>query len=279
MLLRIFLLNLTLCLIEAGTDAKSSPKRGLGGLENLVDRLELRLRDMELRLEETEKEKEKQAQEKMELDAKIKDMERRLEAKDKELESKDKEMEARMEEFEDKMKEELEKRGLEASTTTNVSDKALTKPSVRDLPIVIISAWQSQQLKSPQTVTFESFLANYNNGERPGGGDGVLDLDTGIFTCITAGYYRVSFSANGALGPDYNNQGLDLYKNGYIVPESKWYNWTNDKGASLNDNIGVTSSRILILHMDAGDSMELRMVGDYVREITLNIELTGLGFD
>ena len=35
-----------------------------------------------------------------------------------------------------------------------------------------------------------------------------------------------------------------------------------------------------ILHMDAGDTLELRMTrGDYIHSITLNIELTGFGFD
>ena len=32
-----------------------------------------------------------------------------------------------------------------------------------------------------------------------------------------------------------------------------------------------------MLHMDAGDTLELRMTaGDYIREITLNIELIGV---
>ena len=35
-----------------------------------------------------------------------------------------------------------------------------------------------------------------------------------------------------------------------------------------------------ILHLDAGDSLELRMTGgQYIKQITLNIVLTGLGFD
>ena len=35
-----------------------------------------------------------------------------------------------------------------------------------------------------------------------------------------------------------------------------------------------------ILHVDTGDTLELRMTdGDYIADITLNIELVGLGFD
>ena len=35
-----------------------------------------------------------------------------------------------------------------------------------------------------------------------------------------------------------------------------------------------------IIHMDAGDTLELTMTsGEYISYITLNIELSGLGFD
>ena len=99
-----------------------------------------------------------------------------------------------MEERMKKEKEELDKRekDLEASTaklrmevkelreviSSNFSNNALRNPAPRDLPIVFISAWQPGSFGSPQTVTYESFLANFNNGDRPGGGDGILDLDS-----------------------------------------------------------------------------------------------------
>ena len=222
MLLRILLPSLLLSLTNAGADATSPPKTELEGLENLVEKLQFRLRNMELRLEETEmrmkSEKETQAKEKKEMEAR--------------LESKDEEMETRLEELGDKMK----------------ADRALAKPSLRDLPIVIISAWQPNTLRSPQTVTFESFLANYNNGERPGGGDGVLDLDSGIFTCMTPGYYTVSFSAQGWVGPSFHyHQLLYLYKNGVELPESSWVFWKNE--GALNTNIGGTSSRNVVSNL------------------------------
>ena len=44
--------------------------------------------------------------------------------------------------------------------------------------------------------------------------------------------------------------------------------------------IAVKLPFLQILHMDAGDTLELRIVhADYVHSITFNIELTGLGFD
>ena len=88
-------------------------------------------------------------------------------------------------------KEDSDKKVLEASKLRMeveelregiASNNALRNPSLRDFPIVLISAWQPNAIASPQTVTFDSFLTNYNAG----GGDGVLDLDSGVFTCLTS---------------------------------------------------------------------------------------------
>ena len=155
------------------------------------------------------------------------------------------------------MEEEKGKTGVEASKskvrmegdlegkTSNFSSNAVAKPSLRDLPIVLISAWQPNWLTSPQTVTFESFLANFNNANRPRGGDGLLDLESGIFTCNTPGYYTVSFSAYGNVGASgYYSQKLYLYKNGIELPESFWDLYADPD--ALNAFIGVTGSRIVV---------------------------------
>merc|ERR1719273_2207358 len=210
----------------------------------------------------------------------MKDMDSRLEEteirmrygaeKEKNLEAKNREMEARLEELEEQLKEDNgvlgkidsdpetskseQKRGAENSSTNEFASSyphnALTKPSLRDLPIILISAWQGSPIRSPQTVTFDSFLANYNNGDRPGGGDGKLDLDSGIFTCLTPGYYTVSFSAIGIIGPNRGNIDMYLYKNDLEIPESAWY-FSEDSGA-LNSDVRVGGSRSVIIHMDAG---------------------------
>ena len=154
-------------------------------MENFVENLvEARVRNIVTMIRD---EKEKQAEEKRELEAKIKEMEIRLETKDKEMEEKDKELEEKDRELEKRLAEleshqkEEEKGEFEASISRlkkdvdeslrndiahNYSNIAVTKTSLRDLPIVLISAYQGSTLRSPQTVTFESFLANFNNGDR-----------------------------------------------------------------------------------------------------------------
>ena len=214
-----------------------------------------------------------------EMEAKNKEMEARLEAKDKEMETRLQELEDKMRKEKDELekkerqleasisemrkeKDELEKRErrLEASVsklrsemeeslrkemTSNYSKNALTNPSPRDLPIVIISAWRATPIESPQTVTFESFLANFDNADRPGGGSGELDLDSGIFTCFTSGYYTVSFSAGTASLGEYVL--LYLHKNGEKLPESQWF--FNGKDIGTYGWTATTSSRILVSNL------------------------------
>ena len=134
-------------LIVAQKDADSSPKLDLEGLQNLVEKLESRLRDVETRMQE----------EKYILEFRLEEMEMTMKHKD----GKQKEMQTKLEELEaerKKDKDELEKReGLEAPMSTvkkglveessgykiscNSSNRiALKKLSPRDLPIVFISA-------------------------------------------------------------------------------------------------------------------------------------------
>ena len=133
--------------IVAHTDAESSPQLGLEGLQNLVEKLESRLRDVETRMQE----------EKYILEFRLEEMEMTMKHKD----GKQKEMQTKLEELEaerKKDKDELEKRErLEAPISTakkrmveessgykissNSSNRiALKKLSPRDLPIVFISA-------------------------------------------------------------------------------------------------------------------------------------------
>ena len=74
----------------------------------------------------------------------------------------------------------------------------------------------------------------------------MLDLDSGVFTCFTPGYYQISFSLYAAAGPIYSNADLYLYKNGKKLPESRWFFLVRSQ---INDNIGATGSRILVSNL------------------------------
>ena len=56
-----------------------------------------------------------------------------------------------------------------------------------EVPSVLMCAYQDIWNDEMSTVTYDSFLSNFNNADKPGGGDGQLDLATGVFTCLTTG--------------------------------------------------------------------------------------------
>merc|ERR1711872_498065 len=225
-------LSISFCFSNA-ENAENAESR----LEDLVERLELRLKDVE---ERVLVEKEKVAELENEMNT---------------------------------MRKKVEEECVTKESVTNLTTNGLTNPSVRDLPIVFISAWQPNDLLDVQTVPFESFLANFNNVDTPGGGDGLFDLDSGTFTCLTPGYYTVSFSAHTFLYNGDQRNTLYLYKNGVQLPESYW-RFESTSGA-LNNDLEVTGTRILIIHMDNGETLDLRTEGWRIGKITLNIELHG----
>merc|ERR1711962_1802323 len=239
-------LSISFCFSNAENAEKAeNAENAESRLEDLVERLELRLKDVE---ERVLVEKEKVAELENEMNT---------------------------------MRKKVEEECVTKESVTNLTTNGLTNPSVRDLPIVFISAWQPNDLLDVQTVPFESFLANFNNVDTPGGGDGLFDLDSGTFTCLTPGYYTVSFSAHVFLYSEYQRNErntLYLYKNGVQLPESYWH-FESTSGA-LNNDLVVTGTRILIIHMDNGDTLNLRITeGWRIGKITLNIELISSGFD
>ena len=195
MLFTILLLSLVLpSLTDAAGDARFAPKQDSEGSENLVQKLESRLRDMETWMQDEKNEKEKLEVRMQEMEMEMRHEKEKQSRETGELNARNKEMETRLEELEDRLTEEKDvsekKMGdLEATVRMEVKEIASnfsnSNPSLRDLPIVIISAFKTGPIHSLQTVTFDSFLANYNNADRPGGGDGVLDLDSGVSLLAT----------------------------------------------------------------------------------------------
>ena len=104
-------------------------------------------------------------------------------------------MEERMDEMKVEMKEELEEKEAELREEMKEKEALLRKElaskeevgmavtqGLRDLPYLTLCAYNDEWTFSSSTITYDSFLTNFNNGERPGGADGQLELGTGVFT-------------------------------------------------------------------------------------------------
>ena len=111
---------------------------------------------------------------------------------------------------------------------------------LRDLPYLTLCSFQSEWTTPESTITFDSFTTNFNNGERPGGADGQLDLGTGVFTCLSPGIYSITYSGIADLFAGKMVR-IWLYLNGAKVKESQWLAYGSD-----TPELAVTGSRTLV---------------------------------
>ena len=134
------------------------------------------------------------------------------------------EMRAEIEAVEDKLKiAESKVETLEASSQV-----------VRDIPYLTTCGYQGSWSTPSAIITFDRLVSNFNNANRPGGADGVLDITTGTFTCLFPGHYTVTYSGRAEMD---SGEEVDvwLYKNqahsGY---EGQWYSYYSGTGRSYD---------------------------------------------
>ena len=192
----------------------------------------------------------------------VKELETKLDKKDAEMEMMRAEMvtnlDKKVAEVEAKLdKKDAEIAKIQAQMDMKVESGALpgaVSEAVRDLPQVAISAYQSLWKPSDAinhaTITFDHFLSNSTSG----GGDGALDLRTGVFTCLTPSVYTINWSGHSGLDPGEVVM-YWLYVNGVKMYESKH----EDKiHRDTSGYVGMQVSRNMIIHLDLGDTLELR---------------------
>jgi len=136
-----------------------------------------------------------------------------------------------------------------ANLETSVAEVRKT----RGLPYVMTCAYQNHWETSSATITYDYLLSDYKNSDDVNGGDGIMDVKTGVYTVIKpAGYYTITFSGRAELQPG-EALIMDLYHNGTKVPESQWVS-SEYHGTTAFDQ----GSRTVILHLNPEDTLEIR---------------------
>merc|ERR550517_1632942 len=138
---------------------------------------------------------------------------------------------------------------------------------LRDLPFEMVCAYQNEWGKADSVISYDRTTVEFNNSDRPGGADGTMNIETGVFTTVTSGYYIITFSGSVALVGAGESILMYLHHNGAPVEESRC---VTAMGGSV-DRIQDQVSRTVILHLLAGDTVDLRTVqnSDSVNVITL----------
>jgi len=155
-----------------------------------------------------------------ELMQRVEGMEKKLEVKNTEVEDLQKRMKEAEVQFESRVEEEIA--GLKSELRMQIADfqnqwKAEVKSEVekvlptavekglRDLPYEMVCAYQSRWSASNSIITYDRISLEFNNSDRPGGlflliyshsidtgADGSMNIETGVFTTVTSGYYIVT---------------------------------------------------------------------------------------
>merc|ERR1711934_942681 len=133
------------------------------------------------------------------------------------------------------------------------TDVASEVSRLRDVPAddVLLCVYRDSWSTQGSTITYDRYLdTNYNNGERAD-----MNLGTGVFTCLTPGFYTITYSGISGLQPAEETH-IYLYLNGHRVAGSLLEQDMNP------DTVGnyerLQGSRTLILNLDVNDTVEVR---------------------
>merc|ERR1712080_545872 len=172
------------------------------------------------------------------------------------------------------MKVEMEAMKQEMTAVEKSPNTAVSQ--VRDVPYVMSCAYQDYWDRDETTITYSSLLSDYNNHDKPDGGDGVMDISSGQFTCLTAGYYTVTFSGHAAVEPD-EVVNIFINHNGERVYESRWWSYSSTANGGLIVDQG---SKTVILHLAVGDTLELATTtcDGIIYDLIYCISLTGYDY-
>jgi len=155
---------------------------------------------------------------------------------------------------EKKVKDSLENKLSELSKKIEVSDNSLQSQILKIqsegvLPYVMVCAYQFSWDVSNSTISYDRILSEFQTG-----GDGEMDLSTGVFTAGISGYYQVTLSGWVNIQSYGGEYYVFLYKNGKEMFESKWGLYIG----SGDQHVYYTGSRTLIVHLAAGEELDVR---------------------
>merc|ERR1712233_285548 len=205
----------------------------------------------------------------------VEDLQKRMKKGEEEMKEAEVQFENRVEEEVASLKSELRmeiadfQNQCQAEVKSEVEKVLPTavEQGLRDLPFEMVCAYQDKWYHASNSIiAYDRITVEFNNSDRPGGADGSMNIETGVFTTVTSGFYIVTFSATVVV---YEGQYTTMYlhRNGAQVDES-YYHTSKRSGSGY---IIEQGSKTVILHLLAGDPLDLRTVeNNYeVRQITL----------
>merc|ERR1712037_559002 len=168
-------------------------------------------------------------------------LERKLEVKNVEVENLHKrvkegegQFESRLEEVTMQVKEDMKNKNQEVAHSLKSEMEKQCKAEVKKELDKVLPTAVEQRLRDPPfemvcahkhdwdkvgIVNYDLITVEFNNSDRPGGADGTMNIETGVFTTVTSGYYTVTFSGHVYVTAGEYTQ-MWLHHNGVKLEES-----------------------------------------------------------
>ena len=141
---------------------------------------------------------------------------------------------------------------LETSMTTlTASLPSSLSQAVRDLPVLTTCGYRGHWTTPSSTITYDRLISDYNNADRPGGADGVLDISTGVFYCACPGHYTVTYSGEARLDTG-EYAVVSVYKNYADMGDGgRWTSYYGGPGLAWDQGSRTLVSSLSLLPLTA----------------------------
>ena len=129
------------------------------------------------------------------IEDKVEELEKKLDTKNVEVENLQKWLTELTEEVMKMKNQKQDVARLKHEVRTEVRKQVeQVEQGLRELPYQMVCAYQDST-GATGIVSCDNITVEFNNSDQEGGADGTMNIETGVFTAVTSGYYIVTFSA------------------------------------------------------------------------------------
>ena len=130
------------------------------------------------------------------IEDKVEELEKKLDTKNMEVENLQKRLTELTEEVMKMKNQKQDVARLKHEVRTEVRKQVeQVEQELKELPYEMVCAYCNYCNWENDIVSYDNITVELNNSDQEGGADGTMNIETGVFTAVTSGYYIVTFSA------------------------------------------------------------------------------------
>ena len=128
------------------------------------------------------------------IEDKVEELEKKLDTKNMEVENLQKRLTELTEEVMKMKNQKQDVARLKHEVRTEVRKQVeQVEQELKELPYEMVCAYCNYCNWENDIVSYDNITVELNNSDQEGGADGTMNIETGVFTAVTSGYYIVTF--------------------------------------------------------------------------------------